>query len=251
MGESAGHDRSWRRWLQSHLFDVVAMPFGIVATLRVWLVMFDVHDRTFISAAGCAVVCDILHRIAEAHRVGERPHLFSGSRRRDLVTAIFLTVGPRPIALPLNDGSPFAAAWHAVTFPGWTKGMAAACLLGIAAWRLTTALFVFAGNRVRRRSGLVSVIDKLRSRVEDMAYFKRSSDSIDSARPGGVIARAIAFTSQLCCTHTYLRRSGGGRMWLECADCGLETPGIHTAAHVEPRDVTRRGPLQPAVNELW
>jgi hypothetical protein len=44
---------------------------------------------------------------------------------------------------------------------------------------------------------------------------------------GMAIARLLGRLSQACCQHTYLRKAGGARLWLECADCGQTTPGLH------------------------
>ena len=31
---------------------------------------------------------------------------------------------------------------------------------------------------------------------------------------------------RLWCEHDYIRRANGKRLWLECANCGRQTPGI-------------------------
>jgi hypothetical protein len=43
------------------------------------------------------------------------------------------------------------------------------------------------------------------------------------------LGRLIAALSQACCRHAYLRKAGQARLWLECADCGHRTPGMHVA----------------------
>jgi hypothetical protein len=53
-----------------------------------------------------------------------------------------------------------------------------------------------------------------------------------SIRP---VARLLAVVSQACCRHTYLRKAGQARLWLECADCGHRTPGMHVATRSRER----------------
>jgi hypothetical protein len=40
------------------------------------------------------------------------------------------------------------------------------------------------------------------------------------------VGRLLAIVSQMCCSHTYLRKAGSARLWLECADCGHTTCGL-------------------------
>jgi hypothetical protein len=40
--------------------------------------------------------------------------------------------------------------------------------------------------------------------------------------------------SDLWCAHQYVRRFGGGRMWLECSECTQRTPGITNPPTMAP-----------------
>jgi hypothetical protein len=40
--------------------------------------------------------------------------------------------------------------------------------------------------------------------------------------------RVRAFLAQVCCRHSYIRRSSSGRLFLECLHCQHATPGITT-----------------------
>ena len=60
------------------------------------------------------------------------------------------------------------------------------------------------------------------------------------------MASYVRWFARFFCTHPHdLRRAGGGRMWLECADCGRETRGIE----VRPTAVNagRRPTAEPAL----
>jgi len=41
--------------------------------------------------------------------------------------------------------------------------------------------------------------------------------------------RVRAFLAQVCCRHSYIRRSSSGRLFLECLHCQHATPGIAPA----------------------
>jgi hypothetical protein len=56
--------------------------------------------------------------------------------------------------------------------------------------------------------------------------------------------RVVRCITQRCCRHDDMRRTGDGRMWLECAACGRETSGIR----VRSREAT--GPAYSAAPDL-
>jgi hypothetical protein len=60
----------------------------------------------------------------------------------------------------------------------------------------------------------------------DMSRARRQAEVSAAPNP---IRRVLTMMSQLCCSHSYIRRGGGGRLRLECTDCGYTTPGIETS----------------------
>jgi len=44
------------------------------------------------------------------------------------------------------------------------------------------------------------------------------------------VQRFVEFLRSLWCRHNDILRSGEGRMWLECVNCGRHTPGFQVAA---------------------
>jgi hypothetical protein len=68
--------------------------------------------------------------------------------------------------------------------------------------------------------------------------------------PLPTLARISSIVSQLSCRHSYMRRAGFGRMWLECSECHHETRGVQvTAPEARSRrivdDVGMRAAYQP------
>jgi hypothetical protein len=121
-------------WLRRHLFDVAVLIIGTMLTLRFWSVVFGVQSRAFMTILAVLSLCEIVKRIVVARRRNERPRLFCGERRFDLISALAIGTTPWPITLPLNAASPLIPSAFALAES--LRPVAGMLVIGVAAFRL-------------------------------------------------------------------------------------------------------------------
>jgi hypothetical protein len=103
-------------WLKLYWFDLATLAVATIAVTRFWWAYFEVRDRTVLMALAAAAVIEVVRRAIAARRAFLAPTTFCGERRRDLVAAILLAVGPWPI-LPTPRLPAIDAAWPVATQP--------------------------------------------------------------------------------------------------------------------------------------
>jgi hypothetical protein len=103
-------------WLKLYWFDLATLIVATTAVTRFWWEYFDVRDKATLMALAAAALIDAVRRAVAARRAFLRPTTFCGERRRDLLAAILLAVGPWPI-LPTPRLPPIDAAWPVATQP--------------------------------------------------------------------------------------------------------------------------------------
>jgi hypothetical protein len=123
-------------WLRRHSFDIAVLILGTLLTLRFWSVVFGVDNRVFMTILALLSLCEVVKRIVVAQREDERPRLFCGERRFDLISAIALATTPWPITVPLNAASPLAVLPSAFALAESLRPLAGVLVIGVAAYRL-------------------------------------------------------------------------------------------------------------------
>jgi hypothetical protein len=103
-------------WLKLYWFDLATLTVATTAVTRFWWAYFEVGDRAMLMVLAAAALIDVVRRAVAARRAFLAPTTFCGERRRDLVAAILLAVGPWPI-LPTLRLPTIDAAWPVATQP--------------------------------------------------------------------------------------------------------------------------------------
>ena len=103
-------------WLKLYWFDLATLTVATTAVTRFWWAYFDVRDKALLMVLAGVALIDVVRRAVAARRAFLRPAIFCGERRHDLLAAILLAVGPRPI-LPTPRLPPIDAAWPVATQP--------------------------------------------------------------------------------------------------------------------------------------
>jgi len=119
-----------------HIFDVVTLLLATTAALKFWWASLGIQDLGLLGVAAFASIAEALRRVAIARRHWQRPSTFFSDRRSDLLIAILLASGPRPI-LPS-----FAPSLMAPSFsvPVWVRLLVLTGVVVLATRRLLAAV---------------------------------------------------------------------------------------------------------------
>lgn len=89
-------------WVRRYWSDLVALAVASLVVTQYWWAYFGLHDRKLWLPIAVFTLIEITRRVRAAHRTFERPIVFCGDRRHDLLAAIALAVGPWPIVPTLD-----------------------------------------------------------------------------------------------------------------------------------------------------
>ena len=131
-------NRTATAWTRLHLFDIITLVIGTGLTLRFWSLFFGVGDRRLITILSVIAVCEVGKRVFLGCRRWERPQLFCGDRRADLMASLALGFAPWPITMPVNAASPLWAIGQPLAQAGWIGPLAAVVVVAVAVRRLIT-----------------------------------------------------------------------------------------------------------------
>jgi hypothetical protein len=102
-------ERTASTWARTYLVDITTLVLGTVLALRFWYLFFGVGDYRLMTV----LTCHRRVRGREACDSGvpplERPQLFCGDRRADLMAALALGTAPWPITIPVTAATPLWA----------------------------------------------------------------------------------------------------------------------------------------------
>jgi len=125
-----------RTWARLYIVDVITLMLGTAVTLRFWYVFFGVRDRRLITILSAIVIAEVGKRLFLACRRMQRPQLFCGDRRADLMAALALGTTPWPITVPVNAASPLWALGQPIAQAVWVGPLAAVIVVAVALRRL-------------------------------------------------------------------------------------------------------------------
>src|SRR5262245_46631957 len=98
-----------RAWVRLHAIDIITLVLGTALTLRFWYLFSGVADRRLITIPTGIAIAEVGKRLYLACRRMQRPQLFCGDRRADLMAALAFGTAPWPITVPVNAASPLWA----------------------------------------------------------------------------------------------------------------------------------------------
>ena len=132
-------NRTVSAWARTHFVDITTLVLGTVLALRFWYLFFGVGDYRLMTILTAIAACEVAKRVILACRRWERPQLFCGDRRADLMAALALGTAPWPITLPVNAATPLWAIGQPLTQAGWFGPVAAMLVVAVALRRLLSA----------------------------------------------------------------------------------------------------------------
>ena len=133
---STATDRTATAWARAHVVDITALTLGTVLALRFWYLFFGVGDYRLMTILTAIAACEVAKRVILACRRWERPQLFCGDRRADLMAALALGTAPWPITIPITAATPLLAIGRPLAQAGWVGPLAAVIVVGVALRRL-------------------------------------------------------------------------------------------------------------------
>ena len=128
-----------RAWVRLHAIDIITLVLGTAVTLRFWYLFFGVGDRRLITILTGIAIAEVGKRLYLACRRMQRPQLFCGDRRADLMAALALGTAPWPITVPVNAASPLWAIGQPLAQAGWIGPLVAMIVVAVALRRLLSA----------------------------------------------------------------------------------------------------------------
>jgi hypothetical protein len=129
-------ERTASTWARTHLVDITTLVLGTVLALRFWYLFFGVGDYRLMTVLTAIAACEVAKRVIRACRRWERPQLFCGDRRADLMAALALGTAPWPITIPVTAATPLWAIGQPLAQAGWMGPIASVLVVAVALRRL-------------------------------------------------------------------------------------------------------------------